>query len=154
MKVNTRGQAALEFLMTYGWAILVISVILIVAWQWGLFNIGGTVTPTASGFWGVMPSDFRLDSNFGNLEISLANTVGGPITVTELNATLRGSSVVYSGISLAIPTGSTATFTMSGLPTGKAGDTYELFLTIRYLDNRTPTYEHWSAGKIIASYEQ
>lgn len=33
-----KGQTALEYLITYGWAILVILVVLAVLWYYGIFN--------------------------------------------------------------------------------------------------------------------
>ena len=49
-----RGQGAMEYLMTYGWAILVVMIVGIVMWQLGIFNMGGT-TVTATGFAKIKP---------------------------------------------------------------------------------------------------
>ena len=40
--LGMRGQGAMEYLMTYGWAILVVMIVGIVMWQLGIFNMGGT----------------------------------------------------------------------------------------------------------------
>jgi hypothetical protein len=40
----------MEYLMTYGWAILVVMVAGVALWQLGIFNMGGSVLPTANGF--------------------------------------------------------------------------------------------------------
>ncbi|MCX6695020.1 MAG: hypothetical protein NTU61_01825 [Candidatus Altiarchaeota archaeon] len=47
--MSKRGQGAMEYLMTYGWAIIVIMVVGIAMWRLGLFNFGGTPM-TSSGF--------------------------------------------------------------------------------------------------------
>jgi len=51
---GTKGQGAMEYLMTYGWAILVVMVVGIAMWQLGIFNMGGT-TVTATGFAKIKP---------------------------------------------------------------------------------------------------
>jgi hypothetical protein len=45
----SRGQGAMEYLMTYGWAILVVMIVGIAMWRLGVFNMGSS-TPTSSGF--------------------------------------------------------------------------------------------------------
>jgi hypothetical protein len=41
------GQAAMEYIMTYGWAIMVVLIVGVLIWQLGLFHFGGSmVTPT------------------------------------------------------------------------------------------------------------
>jgi hypothetical protein len=50
-----RGQGAMEYLMSYGWAILVVMVVGAALWQLGIFNMGGSVPPTSSGFSTVKP---------------------------------------------------------------------------------------------------
>jgi hypothetical protein len=45
-----RGQGAMEYLMTYGWAILVVMVAGVAMWQLGIFNMSGDTAPTSTGF--------------------------------------------------------------------------------------------------------
>jgi uncharacterized protein (UPF0333 family) len=40
MRMNSKGQGAMEYLMTYGWAILVVIIVGIVLWQSGVFGTG------------------------------------------------------------------------------------------------------------------
>jgi len=44
-----RGQGAMEYLMTYGWAILILMVVGIIMWQMGVFNVGGSSPPRVTG---------------------------------------------------------------------------------------------------------
>jgi len=55
MMMQIRGQGAMEYLMTYGWAILVVMIIGVSLWKLGIFNLGGSVPPTASGFGAIKP---------------------------------------------------------------------------------------------------
>ncbi len=47
--MKRRGQGALEYLQTYGWAIIIVFVIGIALWRFGVFSPGASVN-TASGF--------------------------------------------------------------------------------------------------------
>ena len=49
-KTHRKGQGAMEYLMTYGWAILVVTIALLVMWQLGIFNLSGSVSSGSSGF--------------------------------------------------------------------------------------------------------
>ncbi len=159
--MKKKAQTSLEFLMTYGWAILIVLVIVVVAWQWGFFNPRGVVKPGYSGFWGVEPVDFGYKEN-GDLELSLENEVGGGINITVIEA--RGGTVIYSdtdpGTHMSdgayIPSGSRSIYslpgTTSGLQGGAIGSGYELFLSIQYNDSRTLEV-YRSSGKLWGSIE-
>ena len=46
---NRRAQSAMEYLMTYGWAILLIAIAVVVLFQLGLFNYNGLTQKAQSG---------------------------------------------------------------------------------------------------------
>jgi len=154
--MKKKAQTSLEFLMTYGWAILIIIIIVVVAWQWGFFNPRGVVKPGSSGFWGVKPIDFSYKEN-GNLELSLKNGVGGDVNVTMIE--VRGGGVAYTGVlptPLTVTSGSQSTYTLLGttskLPGGGIGSSYDLFLSVGYNDSRTHEV-YRSSGRIWGSVE-
>jgi len=147
--------------MTYGWAILIVLVIVVVAWQWGFFNPGGVVKPGSSGFWGVKPMDFGYNTA-GDLKLSLKNGVGGDVNITVVE--VKGGTVTYNDINpgtsmsggAGISPGSQSTYSLpgatSGLQGGRIGSSYELFLSIEYNDSRTLEV-YRSSGKIWGSLE-
>lgn len=45
-----KGQAAMEYLMTYGWAILIVIVVVAALYAMGVFKIGGTAVPCSPCF--------------------------------------------------------------------------------------------------------
>jgi len=53
--IKAKGQGAMEYLMTYGWAIAVVLAIGIGMWRMGVFSLGGNMPPTASGFTTIQP---------------------------------------------------------------------------------------------------
>lgn len=154
---NTRGQASLEFLMTYGWALLVIGVVMVVLWQWGLFTPQGTTKQTYMGFWGLMPVDYSYRTD-GTLNISFQNNIiDGSINVTQINVTAEGipttDSTSPSLHQWVTPGGR---FSWKGVVSGSAGagNAYNIFLAVAYWDNRTgPTRIFRSSGTIQGSVE-
>lgn len=88
---GTKGQGAMEYLMTYGWAILVVMIVGIVMWQLGIFNMGGT-TVTATGFAKIKPqlagSGLSRDGQFTGV---FTNGVGTRITMTSSPASISGA---------------------------------------------------------------
>ncbi len=154
--MKEKAQTSLEFLMTYGWAILIVLVIVVVAWQWGFFNPGGAVKKGSSGFWGVRPIDFSYNTD-GDLILSLKNGVGGGINITEVE--VRGGTITYTdpmSTPLSITPGLQSTYSLSGstsgLRGGGIGSSYDLFLSIEYNDSRTQEF-YRSSGKIWGSIE-
>jgi hypothetical protein len=85
-----KGQGAMEYLMTYGWAILVVMIVGIVMWQLGIFNMGGT-TMTASGFAKLKPQlgAMGVTGGGGGFQGVFTNGVGTRINV--LHASVVGT---------------------------------------------------------------
>jgi hypothetical protein len=77
-----RGQAAMEYLMTYGWAILVVMVVGIAMWQLGIFNMG-SATLTSTGFAKLKPqlAATGIDRT-GEPKAIFTNGIGTKIEIT------------------------------------------------------------------------
>ena len=106
-----RGQGAMEYLMTYGWAILVVMIVGIVMWELGIFNMGST-SMTSSGFGKIKPqiaaSGLNADDSFTGV---FTNGVGTRITLVQSTATLDNAD----------------TCTLTAVPTTpSAGDNFKL----------------------------
>ncbi|MFH0860526.1 MAG: hypothetical protein V1921_04945 [Candidatus Altiarchaeota archaeon] len=152
---STKGQGALEFLMTYGWALLLLIVAILMAWQLGLFNIGGDIAPGSLGFWGLMPADFKMVEE-GNLSISFVNEVGGSVNITDVQVVVGGtlqSVVLQPSLPVEVPPGSIQNINTTVIREGEAGGRFEVLLAVDYLDNRTLT-SHRSSGRLWGSYEK
>jgi hypothetical protein len=74
----------MEYLMTYGWAILVVMIVGIVMWQLGIFNIG-TGSTTAVGFNKLKPqlAAASVKSN-GALLFMFTNGAGAKINIITI----------------------------------------------------------------------
>ncbi|MCL4399276.1 hypothetical protein M1293_02090, partial [Candidatus Parvarchaeota archaeon] len=47
---NKKSQSALEYMMTYGWAILIIVIVAAVLYSLGIFSPSSSISSTVTGF--------------------------------------------------------------------------------------------------------
>lgn len=126
--VDKKGQSALEYLMTYGWALVVIVIVVAALVVFGVFS-----TPTnCSQFTGrLLLKDFAV-------------TGTGIQLVIQNNSTSNISSVSASGSTLGVGTGDnnisvggTATYALSGTLTGSVNETVTVSYTTADSLNKT-----------------
>lgn len=95
-----KGQAALEYLLTYGWAILIVIIVGASLYSLGIFSPGQWTGRRQTGFVQFRPSDFKLDTD-GDLIIVFRNQLGKTVEITDIVATYREKEcdfeVVFSG---------------------------------------------------------
>ena len=83
---SKRSQSALEYMMTYGWAILIIVIVAVILYSMGIFNPSSSISTTITGF-SSTPVSSALFTNNGGLSLSVQNSVGYPIEITNITAT-------------------------------------------------------------------
>ena len=93
--MNKRGQAALEFLMTYGWAILVVMVIIGALAYFGVLNPTMFVPERCSLGSGLVCDTFLLShrADTTNITIRLENSLGRDITLLDFNITYDADNI-------------------------------------------------------------
>ncbi len=143
-----RGQSALEYLVTYGWAILAIVIIAAVLWYTGIFNpskiAGGG--KTGGGFGVFTYSDHTLSSNASTVVVG--NAVGRQITVNA--ATVAGTNC-NTGLPVSVSPNGLLTISCStqpgpgGLASGAA---YDYNVTVNYTDSQSGL-QHVDTGGYI-----
>jgi len=84
-----KGQTAMEYLMTYGWAILIILIVGGLLVYYGVFSIKPGTSKQGFGMVDVSsPWDYKITStNTVNLTFRVENRVGQPITITGVSVT-------------------------------------------------------------------
>ncbi len=116
-----RGQSALEYLVTYGWAILAIVIVAAVLWYFGIFNPSKwSASKQCGGFASFTCEDYQ--ANTTSTSVVLGNNVGRTITVS--NATCSPSSL-----------GPNARMTCTAAIGGNTGD--QLNIQIDYVDSKS-----------------
>jgi len=85
--MNKKGQGAMEYLMTYGWAILVVLIVGIVLWQLGIFSGLGGSASTSTGFTGAKLGiiDGATYCTTTDMDVTFSNQAGG--TLTDITVT-------------------------------------------------------------------
>ena len=71
---SKRSQSALEYMMTYGWAILIIVIVAVILYSMGIFNPSSSVTFTSSGF-----SPFTISSVICSQDGLSFSILAGPV---------------------------------------------------------------------------
>jgi len=79
-----RGQAALEFLMTYGWAFLVVLVVLGTLTYFGILNPSFLLPEKCTLQLGLYCRDHRIDSDSRTISLRLENGVGKGMLIQRI----------------------------------------------------------------------
>ncbi len=125
-----RGQSALEYLVTYGWAILAIVIIGALLIASGVFNPGSFASSTVCKE-GASLSCISADSVYranGSATLRVGNKIGSQISnVYLVNATyFNGTVVAVNALcSASLDAGAKASCNAAGLQTGTAGNAYD-----------------------------
>ncbi|MFH1470763.1 MAG: hypothetical protein ABIF01_03375, partial [Candidatus Micrarchaeota archaeon] len=91
-----RGQAAMEYLMTYGWAILVIVIVLAALLYLGVFNLAGKTPDLCQFQVGLQCSSFRLDASDDNLSLTIINGYQEKINITQAACRQQGTPTTWT----------------------------------------------------------
>jgi len=135
--LGNKGQGAMEYLMTYGWAILVVMIVGVVLWQLGVFNVGqgGIVT---TGFVKMQPLTPSIAYRNATFTASFTNALGTTVKLNNitLNETITGNMCTATpnpALGQSVKAGGTFTVAGSCLNALKSdGEAYDLTVTIQY----------------------
>ncbi len=126
-----RSQSALEYLMTYGWAILIIVIVAGVLYSFGVFSLSAAVSLSVSGFSGFQVT--ALCTPAGVLVIRLGNAIGNTINVTYVNSTFGGKQS-FSGVNYVItPDNSYDVFLSNGC-SNQSDSRFSSSITVTYTE--------------------
>lgn len=141
-----KGQTALDFLMTYGWALLLIVLVIGALFALGVFDISAFLGSRAVGFAQVGVAGWRVDAN-GNLSAQFTNRVGADIRVDNATVTYRGSSTTFP-VNVTVANGQTsATKNLGNIAGLTSGTSYTLQMAISYTDLNT-NFVYQSSGTL------
>jgi len=143
-----KGQGAMEYLMTYGWAILIILVVGLVLWQMGFFNPPAT-GHGCSGFSHIVPLDTKLSGN--KLTIIISNEAGARLDVKNVSATI-GSETKTGTFSGVMRPGRTEEVNITFSSAFTTGDYYRANIVIEY-ENVVSGISHKSSGDCWGTVE-
>lgn len=156
-----RGQSSLEFVVTYGWVILVIVIGLVVVWKMGILKPPVEEKRGTVGFSQVYVTDFSASSVANEIKLNVKNEAGAKIKLLKdrINTTIEGVSCGNAPSSpITISPGDDALVTVdcSSPPSLAAnyntGDFFKANVVINYT-NMQSGRQHLSKGKIFGPVE-
>jgi len=149
-----KGQGAMEYLMTYGWAVLVVMIVGIVMWQMGIFNIGSTAV-TSSGFPKIKPQLVSCKmSTTGAFSCLFTNGAGTALTVNQVMVAAGPCVTTTPAVGDKVALGDNFMVSATACNTGLAGEPYSADISIAYnLSVGNVIITHNDTGKIRGPYE-
>jgi len=163
-----KGQSALEYMMTYGWAILIIVIVAVILYSMGIFNPSSAVTTTSSGF-----SPFAISSVICSpAGLTVAITAGGlpnnaasaqitAVYFSSTTGTTASTGKLYSITPVTLASGSSTTFVVPTVACTSAGTAFSLSTKLQYsysspagnvVTNATGTIAGTSSALKITAY--
>ena len=149
--MGMKGQSALEYLVTYGWAILAIVIIAVLLFYFGIFNPSTWVSSEnrLTGMSGFSATDVKVTSS--RIQIQLANEKGNRVNVT--NFTYKGVGTIEPTNGVTIGPGSSAQVNITGVAPGQVGDAVNgEQVTLTYTDMATGI-QHTLTGALSGKVE-
>ena len=144
-----KGQAAVEFLMTYGWMLFLLAFALAVLYYMNLLDVSTYITRNQC----IMPHgldciDYKLYTNH-KMDLIVANGLSYAITLNNVSGDCYNDSL---NINLQPANGTTLILTCPNAPTG-VGQSYSAAITVNYTIDRTGN-SHVLSGKIMTKTEE
>ncbi|MEM3846376.1 MAG: YncE family protein [Candidatus Parvarchaeota archaeon] len=129
-----RSQSALEYMMTYGWAILIIVIVAVVLYSMGIFSPSSFVSFTGvTGMAGLQPASALCASN-GQLVVKLSDALGTTIQISSITANTSAGVSKTQSESAVISPGSTDEFSIFGICPTTSGTSYTMTITAYYTE--------------------
>jgi hypothetical protein len=132
--MKRKGQSAMEYLMTYGWAILIVVIVAIALTALGVFTPSQTRTEARFTALGVSPSHaFTAATDI--LHIQIPNNVGDNIIVHSINVNETAGTRYCTAYTTptTVNAGSVNEFAITCTAFALTqGDTYSLKVTVNY----------------------
>ncbi|MGC8533517.1 MAG: hypothetical protein ACP5MV_02730 [Candidatus Parvarchaeum sp.] len=136
---SRRSQSALEYMMTYGWAILIIVIVAVILYSMGIFNPSSSVTFTSSGF-----SPFTVSSTIcSQAGLKIAVKLGGlpdtasAATITAIyfssnTGTTASTGKLYNITPVTLSPGDSAVIIVPTVACTSAGSSFSLSAKLQY----------------------
>lgn len=126
--MNKRGQASMEFLMTYGWAILAAVLAIGVLGYYGVFSPGSSLPDTCIINPPMTCGEYKVNTT--GVILIVQNGAGSGINVT--NVSIPGCAENVQGINVADGS-ETNIYLHCATPPGSVGDKYDGDIVFQYL---------------------
>jgi uncharacterized protein (UPF0333 family) len=140
-----KGQTSLEYLMTYGWMLLIIGIVAVVLWQMGIFE-KQTIPPGSTGFSQAKPLDWKASYSDRTLTLTLINDAGTGILLTDVNVTTFTNTCSVNGLNREMRAADAFQVIVPDCDFPDAGEYYKAEIIIVY-QNVASGIDHNSVGE-------
>lgn len=130
--------------MTYGWALLIMAMVVAGLFSMGFFDVGTFVGTRASGFVQITPVGWRVAPS-GAFTAMFKNNAGTDITITQVNATLATKSMTNSTAVPILNGDQSGTLALGSF--GAWSGSYTITVKIAYNDSTTG-FEYTDSGTL------
>ena len=135
---NKRSQSALEYMMTYGWAILIIVIVAVVLYSMGIFSPSSFLSFSGiTGLSGFQPASAACASN-GQMIVKLSNSFGYQVSINSINVTTSSGVSVTQPESATLNPGQTQEFLVFGICPKTSGSSFSDTITVAYTEPSQP----------------
>ena len=133
-----RSQSALEYMMTYGWAILIIVIVAVVLYSMGIFTPSSFLSFSGiTGLSGFQPASAACASN-GQMIVKLSNSLGYQVSISSINVTSSSGVSVTQPESATLNPGQTQEFLLFGICPKTSGSSFSDTITVAYTEPSNP----------------
>ena len=133
-----RSQSALEYMMTYGWAILIIVIVAVVLYSMGIFTPSSFLSFSGiTGLFGFQPASAACASN-GQMIVKLSNSLGYQVSISSINVTSSSGVSVTQPESATLFPGQTQEFLLFGICPKTSGSSFSDTITVTYTEPSQP----------------
>ena len=148
MSLTHKSQSALEYMMTYGWAILIIVIVAGVLYSFGIFNPSSSASTTITGFSGLGVTQAACIQG-GALQLQTGNALGYTVNITKLNTTGSSGQVVSIPTTIIISPSQSQSAFIPNACTSTTGASYSDQVTITYTEpGQVFSGPYFSDGKV------
>jgi hypothetical protein len=145
-KMNKKAQAATEFLMTYGWAILVVGVAIAALAYFGVLSPSRFLPNKCTFSAGIACIDHKVEAT--QVTMILQNSIGHTINITDINLTDAGCANTSANTQLL--NGDQGTFVVACTTT--AGEKFKTDVSLTFTRIDTGLSQTWE-GEVIGEVQ-
>ena len=154
--MNKKAQSALEYLLTYGWAILIVIIVGASLYALGVFNPGTFTGKRVTGFTQFQIVDHKVDTNT-DVTVVFGNRLGKTVTLGNITATYKNldcSDDSLDGTTMGPNTQLTATLNCTAPWNGpfEQRTSYSVILDIAFNDPDS-ALDHTDTGTLFGAVE-
>jgi len=139
----------MEFLMTYGWALLIVLVAVSALAYFGILNSDKFLPEKC-----IMPAGIAClghKATTSDVTLVLQNSLGTDLTVDTIRIDVDGTLLCSSSPDSAMLNGDKATFTISSCSTGTSGKKFKADVDFVYTDDNA--IQHTRTGQLTTQIE-